>query len=213
MPARNDSGGSAGQRPESTAPQRAGRPGWERFSPLRIMASAVVIFLFAPLLVVLITSFSNADTLSFPPEGFSLRWYGQVWGFLTNAPDFKEGMARSLLFSLLLGVGVCGINIVLGVPASYAIVRGRRWNAFLDIFVSMPLVVPLVVVGIAMLVLAKETGVSALPRVIMGHVVITLPSWSATVSPPCTACPTASRRRRRCSAPRACECSPESSCR
>ena len=159
----------------SGVPPRAKRPGWERFSPLRIAAGAVVVFLFAPLLVVLITSFSNADTLSFPPEGFSLRWYGEVWSFLTNAPDFKEGMARSLLFSLLLGVGVCIINIVIGVPASYAIVRGSRWNAFLDIFVSMPLVVPLVVVGIAMLVLAKELGVSALPRVIMGHVVITLP--------------------------------------
>ena len=157
------------------AARRPRRPGWERFSAFRILTGAVILFLFAPLIVVLMTSFSGADTLSFPPEGFSLRWYQQVWGFLTNAPDFKEGMARSLAFSLVLGVGVCGINIVIGVPAAYAIVRGTRWNAFLDIFVSMPLVVPLVVVGIAMLVLAKETGVSALPRVIMGHVVITLP--------------------------------------
>ena len=154
---------------------RPRRPGWERFSPLRVLTGAVILFLFAPLVVVLITSFSGSDTLSFPPEGFSVRWYQQVWGFLTNAPDFKEGMARSLLFSLVLAVGVCGINIVIGVPVAYAIVRGTRWNAFLDIFVSMPLVVPLVVVGIAMLVLAKETGVSALPRVIIGHVVITLP--------------------------------------
>ena len=157
------------------AARRPRRPGWERFSPFRILTAAVILFLFAPLIVVLVTSFSDSDTLSFPPEGFSIRWYQQVWGFLTNAPDFKEGMARSLAFSLVLGVGVCAINIVIGVPAAYAIVRGTRWNAFLDIFVSMPLVVPLVVVGIAMLVLAKETGVSALPRVIMGHVVITLP--------------------------------------
>ena len=157
------------------AVRRSRRPGWERFSPLRILAGAVVIFLFAPLVVVLITSFSNADTLSFPPEGFSVRWYQQVWGFLSNAPDFKQGMARSLLFSLLLGIGICATNIVLGVPAAYAIVRGTRWKAFLDVFVSMPLVVPLVVVGVAMLVLAKETGVSALPRVIIGHIVITMP--------------------------------------
>ena len=157
------------------APRRARWRGGAHFSPLRLAAGAVIVFLFAPLVVVLITSFSNADTLSFPPEGFSVRWYRRVWGFLVNAPDFKEGMARSLLFSLALGVGVCAINVVLGVPAAYAIVRGSRWNAFLDVFVSMPLVVPLVVVGIAMLVLAKELGVDALSRVVMGHVVITLP--------------------------------------
>ena len=165
----------ADQRPfrEVTAARR--HSAWERLSWSRVLVAAIVIFIFAPVVVVMITSVSSSDILVFPPEGFSLKWYERVGGFLVDGPDLKKGMAKSLGTSVLLGVITCVINVLLGVPAAYAIVRGTRGKAFTDIFLTMPLVVPLVVVGIALLVLASKYRIDPWTRVIVAHVIITMP--------------------------------------
>ena len=49
-------------------------------------AGAVLVFLLAPVLIILIVSFSAADYLSFPPPGLSLRWYRRFLGVPTVAP-------------------------------------------------------------------------------------------------------------------------------
>lgn len=151
------------------------RSAWERLSWSRILVAAIIVFIFAPVVVVMITSVSGSDILVFPPEGYSLKWYARVGGFLVDGPDLKKGMAESLGTSVLLGVITCAINVFLGVPAAYAVVRGTRGKAFLDIFLTMPLVVPLVVVGIALMVLASWFRIDPWSRVIAAHAIITLP--------------------------------------
>ena len=44
-----------------------------------ILSILVYAFLLAPLVVVVLASFNSADLLSFPPRGFSLRWYRALW--------------------------------------------------------------------------------------------------------------------------------------
>src|SRR5207245_4878720 len=44
------------------------------------VAAAVLVFLIAPVVIILIVSFSGADYLSFPPPSFSLRWYERFFG-------------------------------------------------------------------------------------------------------------------------------------
>jgi len=44
-----------------------------------VFSILVYAFLLAPLLVVVLASFNSADFLSFPPRGFSLRWYRALW--------------------------------------------------------------------------------------------------------------------------------------
>src|SRR6185436_20965257 len=89
--------------------------------PWRLLRATLVImvavFLLAPLAVVVIISFSAAPFLQFPPPGFSLRWYDQL--FSTPA------WTRSLLVSVEIMVPSAVFATVLGTAASYALARGR----------------------------------------------------------------------------------------
>ncbi len=46
----------------------------------------LVLLLLAPIVMVIVMSFTAATTLQFPPPGLSLRWYEEVWALLTG-PD------------------------------------------------------------------------------------------------------------------------------
>ena len=76
---------------------------------LRALFVAVVIFLYAPIVILLIFSFNNADIPSFPLSGFTLRWYHQ---FLTN-PDLKGALVTSAIIAALSSAAA----VLLGVLA------------------------------------------------------------------------------------------------
>ena len=80
---------------------------------LRAFFAFLVVFLYAPILILLIFSFNNSDVPSFPLSGFTLRWYHQ---FLTN-PDLQASLRTSAVVAALSSVGA----VVLGVLASVAI--------------------------------------------------------------------------------------------
>ncbi len=44
----------------------------------RLLILAIYLFLMAPLIFVIISSFGDAAMLAFPPRNFTLRWYGQI---------------------------------------------------------------------------------------------------------------------------------------
>ena len=56
------------------------RGSWARrwFDPLRLAAYAVCLFVALPILVVLASSVTAANYVTFPPQGLSVRWYGAV---------------------------------------------------------------------------------------------------------------------------------------
>ncbi|TXH16653.1 MAG: hypothetical protein E6R00_05555, partial [Gammaproteobacteria bacterium] len=66
--------------PAPPLPRRAA-PSFEAWS-LRcvfgVLAALALVFLVAPTLVILLTSFTATESLRFPPEGFSLRWYAAL---------------------------------------------------------------------------------------------------------------------------------------
>ena len=45
-----------------------------------VVCALIVVYLIAPMIIVLIISFSSAPFLTFPPPGFSLRWYDKLFG-------------------------------------------------------------------------------------------------------------------------------------
>jgi len=75
------------------------------------------VVLIAPILIVLILSFSGEALLQFPPRSWSLRWY---------ADFFADARWRAALInSLVIGLGACLIATSIGFLAAYALVRGR----------------------------------------------------------------------------------------
>jgi spermidine/putrescine transport system permease protein len=136
---------------------------------LRGLFALVVLFLYAPILILLVFSFNDSALPSFPLSGFTLHWYHQ---FLANV-DLRGALETSAIVAALSSVGA----VALGTLASIALARRRfRGKAVASAFLLAPLVIPFVVFGISLLLLFHSLGISrSLLTVVIGHVVISLP--------------------------------------
>jgi putative spermidine/putrescine transport system permease protein len=136
----------------------------------------VILFLVAPIAVPIVVSFSASDFLTFPPEGFSLRWYGKA----LQEPEFRG----AFLLSLTLGLACTAIALVLGTATAFALGRYEFWGrAAAQAFALSPLIFPSLVTGIALLqffsLLRSER---VFLHLVIGHVVITVPYVVRTVT-------------------------------
>ena len=136
---------------------------------LRVFFGVVVLFLYAPIAILLIFSFNDSELPSFPLSGFTFHWYRQ---FLTN-PDLKAALTTSAVVAALSSVGA----VVLGVLASVALVRRRfAGKSAVSALLLSPLVIPYVVFGISLLLFFHAAGIPrSILTVVIGHVVISLP--------------------------------------
>jgi spermidine/putrescine transport system permease protein len=136
---------------------------------LRLFFVVVVVFLYAPIVILLIFSFNNSAVPTFPLSGFTLHWYHQ---FLVNG-DLRAALETSAIIATLSSIGA----VVLGILASIALTRRRfRGKAAVSALLLSPLVIPYVVFGISLLLLFHQLGVPrSLLTVVIGHIVITLP--------------------------------------
>jgi spermidine/putrescine transport system permease protein len=136
---------------------------------LRAFFAVVIVFLYAPIVILLIFSFNDAAVPSFPLSGFTLHWYRQ---FLANS-ELKGALETSAIIAAVSSAGA----VVLGVLAAKALTRrGFRGKAGVSALLLSPLVIPYVVLGISLLLLFHTLGVPrSLLTVVIGHVVISLP--------------------------------------
>lgn len=108
-----------------------------------------LIFLALPTLIVLVTSFTASDTIRFPPEGWSLKWYASL---LAN-DDIYPAFMRSFWVSLLATL----IAVPAGALTALATLRYKiRALWFFQLYFMLPFTVPLVVSGVAMMALFGE---------------------------------------------------------
>jgi spermidine/putrescine transport system permease protein len=136
---------------------------------LKAFFAIVVLFLYAPIAILIIFSFNNSDLPAFPLSGFTLRWYHQ---FIANG-DLRNALETSAIVAALSSV--CAV--ALGVLASIALVRRRfRGKAAVSALLLSPLVIPYVVFGVSLLLLFHRLGIPrSMLTVVIGHIVITLP--------------------------------------
>jgi spermidine/putrescine transport system permease protein len=136
---------------------------------LRAFFFLVVLFLYAPIVILLIFSFNDSAVPTFPLSGFTFHWYHE---FVRNA-DLRGALETSAIIAALSSVGA----VVLGVLASIALTRRRfRGKAAVSALLLSPLVIPYVVFGISLLLLFHQLGVPrSLLTVVIGHIVISLP--------------------------------------
>ena len=110
---------------------------------VRLMGGLVVTVLILPIVVVMIISFSSASYLTFPPPGFSLRWYEQFF----SDSNWMSAFWTSAMIATVSAV----IAVSLGTCAALGIVRGdmRGKSAVMLLLVS-PIIVPPVVLGLSL---------------------------------------------------------------
>ena len=108
----------------------------------RALCLLILVFLMVPTLLILPVSFNPTDSLVFPPQGFSLRWYRL---FLTD-PDWVD----ATLFSLQIAALTTVSSTVVGTMGAVALVRGRLpGRQTLEALLLAPLIVPHIIVAIA----------------------------------------------------------------
>ncbi|MFL5916754.1 MAG: ABC transporter permease [Gaiellaceae bacterium] len=136
---------------------------------MRVFFALVIVFLYAPIAILVIFSFNKGSVPTFPLSGFTLHWYHQ---FLTNS-DMQAALETSGIVAAVSSV----IAVGLGILASIGLSRSRfRGKGFVTTLVLVPLVVPLVVLGISLLLLFHVLGIQlSILTIVIGHVVISLP--------------------------------------
>lgn len=143
---------------------------------LVLVTAAMLIFTLAPLVVTVAISFSDTAFVVFPPRGFTLRWYGQV----LHDPDFLN----SLIFSTGLALMATAGALLLGVPAAFAVVRGRfPGREAVAAVLLAPLIFPVLITGVALLQLfAMLRSDNAAINLLIAHVLVTTPYVVRTVT-------------------------------
>ena len=136
------------------------------------IALLAVLIIVTPVIVVLLTSFTENRSLKFPPTGFSLRWYEQLFD-----PSASRPIQRAALNSIEIACLSTLFGAVLATMASLALARSKRAMArFADSLFMSPLVLPGLTYGLAALVYFSLLGFRpSLNLIVAGHLVVTMP--------------------------------------
>ncbi|MCQ1838996.1 ABC transporter permease [Neorhizobium galegae] len=129
----------------------------------------VVLFIAAPLVIVVPMSFSNASSLQFPPPGY---WLGYYRAYFTNA-DWLIPTWNSILIATAATI----LTMALVVPATFALVRHKfRGKGFADLMMLMPMAVPHIVMAVGYYSYFGDLGlVHSHLGVILAHTCLSVP--------------------------------------
>ena len=131
---------------------------------LRLIAAVAFIFIYAPIVVMIVFSFNTSSISVWPLKGFTFDWYVQM----AQSSDIRTAFENSLI----VATTATAIAGVLGTLGAYGAHRFRfAGKRALQRVVLMPLVVPGVVTGIAMLSMFDRAHVQlSLRTIILGHI-------------------------------------------
>ncbi len=145
--------------------------------PLQFYAALFLIVLYVPVLFLPLFSFNDSVYVRFPLKGFTFQWYVELMD--------REPVWAALRNSIQVGIATSVFATGLGMFAAKAITRYRiPGKGPLVGFIMLPLVVPGIIFGVALLVLLSRMGISlSLYTVTIGHVIVCLPFAIATMIP------------------------------
>lgn len=167
------------ERVRSLWPKRR-RPGEEREVPVVfwVISVAALMVLIIPVIIIVLAALNAGQFLTFPPQGFSLRW---VVHFLTTR-TFRS----AYLFSLYLALITTVIATTLGTLTALFLTRVRtRGRSIMRAYFMAPLMLPWLVLGLALYTFFIATNIGlarTLPGLVIGHVIVTTPYVIGTVS-------------------------------
>jgi spermidine/putrescine transport system permease protein len=130
---------------------------------------AGLVFLWAPLLLVFLFSLHSTGSLTFPFEGFSTRWYDEVFS--------SEEIRSAAENSLIVATSTALVTLVLGTLAAYGLTRSTsRLRGPLSLLFFLPVTLPGLFIGVALLVSFSRVQFSlSLLTVTIAHLVYVFP--------------------------------------
>ena len=141
-----------------------------RRSPVTgVFTFAGLVFLWAPLMIVVLFSFHSTGGLTFPFEGFSTRWYDKVLS--------SEEIRTAAKNSLIVATSTALITLLLGTLAAYGLTRAKsRLRGPLALLFFLPITLPGLFIGVALLVAFSRVQFTlSLVTVTIAHLVYVFP--------------------------------------
>ena len=123
-------------------PSSADRPR----APLALKLAAIggLLFLHVPLLLIIVYAFNTDDkSFSFPPAGFTVKWFAVAWG--------REDIWAALWLSVRVAFTATAVAMLLGTLAAAAIYRSKFFGReAISLMVILPIVLPGIITGISL---------------------------------------------------------------
>jgi spermidine/putrescine transport system permease protein len=140
-----------------------------RFGALGVYAILYLAFVYIPVMFLPLFSFNDSIYIAFPLQGFTLEWYEQMAN--------SDGLIDALYNSIKLGCVVAVLATILGTFAAKAVTRYKMpGRGPVITFIMLPLVIPGIILGIALLVIANMSGVAlSLYTIGLGHLMVSTP--------------------------------------
>ncbi|MER9115955.1 ABC transporter permease [Mesorhizobium sp. M0954] len=131
---------------------------------------AYLVFLYLPILLIPLFSFNNSIQAAFPLQGFTLEWYGTLYG--------NSALSGALATSLVIGAIAATGATLCGITVSYIDLYGRSpLAATISAIARLPILIPGVIVGISLLILVNLAGFGpSRIAIVLGHVLVALPT-------------------------------------
>ena len=134
---------------------------------LRVFVWVFFVFLFAPIVLVILFSFNSSRSLQ-QFDGFSLRWYETFFE--------SESLRDSLVASIQIALITMVVATILGTMLAYGLVRARtRWSDTANVLMLIPLVTPEIVAGVSALILFTQLGMQlSLLTIVIAHITFSI---------------------------------------
>jgi ABC-type spermidine/putrescine transport system permease subunit II len=132
------------------------------------IAKAALIFLYVPIVAVVVYSF-NASATTSRWSGFSLKWYSEVFT--------DSALLRTVQTSFTVGVVAAAVATAVGCLTAFGLTRYRvKGRALFLGAILLPLILPEIVLGAALLTVFSTVQLPlGVPTIVLGHIVISLP--------------------------------------
>lgn len=127
---------------------------------LKAAAIGAYMFLYAPLVIVVIYSFNDSN-MNAQWVGFTLKWYDKLF--------HNEQMLKAAWNSLIIGLTASAVSTVLGTMAGYAMYRFRL--KLLPAIVVAPIAIPEILMGVSLLLFFVMLNVTlGMLSILLAHI-------------------------------------------
>lgn len=145
---------------------------------LKSWTIVILIFLYLPILLLVIYSFNNSK-LNIVWEGFTFKWYQQLWGEIVAhlGDERRSPLVESLNNSLIIAAFTTIFSVILGTAGAWLLYR-FRYPALRSIstLIFLPMIIPEIIMGISLLIFFKTIDLElGFTTVIISHVTFCFP--------------------------------------
>lgn len=127
-----------------------------------------MIFFYAPLVLLVVYSFNSSKTMTW--EGFSFKWYEQL--FFNS-----DSLWRSFFNSIIIALTSATVSTVIGTLGAIGIYRYKfKFKKYTEVVSYLPLILPEIIIGVALLIFFNKIHLKlGLASIIIAHITFNIP--------------------------------------